>query len=90
MALLFTEVVTGRADAALSDTYNVGQFVKAHKEVRDLLAGKPYSVLPVAWAVRYDDVSLWQFLNSSLSYLEGNGFLREAGEKYELPNEKPL
>lgn len=90
MALLFTEVVSGKADAALSDTYNVSQFVKTHREVRDLLSGKPYSVLPVAWAVRYDDMALWQFLNSSLSFLEGSGFLREVGEKYQLPNDKPL
>jgi polar amino acid transport system substrate-binding protein len=87
--ILFTEVATGRADAALADTYNVRNFVKAHPEVRELTPGKPYNILPAAWTVRYEDVSLRQFLNSSLDYLEGNGILRLLDEKYQVPNDKP-
>ena len=82
-------MLSKRVDAALADTYNIGKFSEAHPEVRDLLPGKPYSVLPAAWSVRYSDLSLWLFLNNALAYLEGNGILTALDAQYKVPNEKP-
>jgi ABC-type amino acid transport substrate-binding protein len=83
--LLFTEVATGRADVALADTYNVRNFLTQHSNLKELTPEKPYNILPAAWNVRYEDVALWQFINSSLVYLEGNNVLLSLNRKYNIP-----
>lgn len=88
--MVLSEVLTGRADAALADTYNINQFVASNKGVKNGFPAAPYNVLPASWAVRYEDTSLWQFLNSALINLEGNGYLRYLDEKYAVPNDRPF
>jgi polar amino acid transport system substrate-binding protein len=88
--ILFAEVSARRVDAALADTYNARNFVRQHPDVREMMPDKPYSILPAAWSVRYDDVALWQFINSALIYLEGNGVLQTLDRKYDVPNDKPF
>lgn len=82
-SLAFTEVSTGRADAALGDSWACKQFASHHAEVKDLLAENPYNLTPVGWAVRYDDPAWLEFINTSLDALESTGKLREFETKYD-------
>lgn len=80
--LTFAEVLAGRADVALGDAWFTSQFAKRQSKVRDLFADQPYNVIPAAWSVRYDDVDLLLFLNTSLDALETSGRLSEIDKKY--------
>jgi len=82
-SLAFTEVSTGRTDAALGDSWACKQFAEHHSEVKDLLANTPYNLTPVGWAVRYDDLVWLEFLNTSLDALESIGKLQEFEKRYD-------
>lgn len=80
--LTFSEVLSGRADAALGDFWAVAQFAAAQPKARDLFANNPYNITPVAWSVRYEDQSLRVFLNTALGCLDTAGKLDEINQKY--------
>ncbi len=82
-ALTFSEVTANRADVALGDAWFTAKFAETHPDVRDLFADNPYNVTPVGWAVRYEDLTLLQFINTSLDYLESIGLLEELDRKYD-------
>lgn len=81
--LTFSEVLAGRADIALGDSWFSAKFAAEHTEVRDLFADNPYNVTPVGWAVRYEDQSLLTFINTALEYLDTIGKLDEIDKKYD-------
>jgi ABC-type amino acid transport substrate-binding protein len=87
---VYNEVLVGRADVALGDTFTVEAYARQHPQVRDLLFGHPYSVLPAAWIVRPDDERLKEFFNNAITYLEGVGILGELDRKYHVPNVRPF
>jgi ABC-type amino acid transport substrate-binding protein len=75
--LAFTQVQTGRADVALGDAFAVAKFVEEHKEfVIDLFKSNPYNLTGVSWAVRSDDISFLNFMNTSIDVLETTGKLK--------------
>lgn len=80
--LTFSEVLSGRADAALGDFWAVEQFAAKQPKAYDLFANNPYNITPVAWAVRYEDQSLLAFLNTALGCLDTSGKLDEFNQKY--------
>jgi len=80
--LTFSEVLAGRADAALGDFWAVAQFAAAQPKALDLFANAPYNITPVAWAVRYEDQSLLTFLNTALACLDTSGKLDEINQRY--------
>lgn len=80
--LTFAEVSTGRADVALGDMWAVHRYVSKHPDVRDLFANRPYNLIGVSWAVRYEDLDLLTFLNTALGYLETTGFWERVDKKY--------
>ena len=80
--LTFSEVLAGRADVALGDFWAVAQFAVAHPQAQDLFANNPYNITSVAWAVRYGDLDLLTFLNTSLACLDTSGKLDEMNRKY--------
>ncbi len=82
-ALTFSEVIARRADVALGDAWFTAKFAEKNAEVRDLFSENPYNVTPVGWAVRYEDLTLLQFINTSLDYLDSIGKLEELDRKYE-------
>ncbi len=81
-ALTFSEVIIGRADVALGDFWFSGKFAAEHPEAYDLFADTPYNVTPVAWAVRYEDLTLLTFINTALDYLDTIGELEKIDRKY--------
>lgn len=81
-ALLYTEVLTGRADAAFGYADSIADFVAHHDGVRDISPDAPYSVLPICWGTSYQGSDFREFLNSSLAYLKGNGTVKALQLKY--------
>jgi ABC-type amino acid transport substrate-binding protein len=74
--LTFMEVILGRADLALGDSYAVSKFVEEHKGVvKDILKNDPYNLTAVCWSTRYNDLDLLYFLNSSIDVLSIRGVL---------------
>src|SRR5258706_371769 len=48
----FVEVTAGRADVGIEDAWQAKRYAKDHPEVTDLFDGRPYNVLPIAWAIK--------------------------------------
>ena len=78
-----TEVIAGRADVGLADSWTTFQFARKYPEVgTNLFADRPYNIMPVGWAVRQNDQEFLNFLNTSIDYLESTGKMREWEKKY--------
>lgn len=71
------QVMSRRADVALSDHFVVRKFVAAQEGAKDLFAGRPWNMQPISWAVRHEDQALLTFLNTALGYLASTGQLQE-------------
>ncbi|GAA4328168.1 hypothetical protein GCM10023144_13690 [Pigmentiphaga soli] len=69
----FLEVSAGRADVAIQDESQVKRYVPAHPEVEAILGGKLFNTLPITWAVRRGDMTLLNFMNTSLTYMLTSG-----------------
>jgi ABC-type amino acid transport substrate-binding protein len=72
-ALLYSEVLAGRADAAFGDSKSIADFSKANTSVKDIDAANPYSKLPICWATAYEANDLRQFINACIAYYKGDG-----------------
>lgn len=78
-----TEVIAGRADVGLADSWTTFQFAREYPEVvTDLFADRPYNIMPVGWAVKQNDQEFLNFLNTSIDYLISTGQMREWEKKY--------
>lgn len=88
--LAFSEVLAGRADVALGDFWAVKQFAERQENAVDLFADNPYNITPIGWAVRYDDLKLLAFLNTSLSCLDASGNLDAINKKYDAKFLRPI
>lgn len=84
-SLVYTEVLTGRSDAALGDVGSIPAFISNNPGVKDIAPHAPYSVLPVSWATRYQDQAMRTFLNSSIEYLHGSGIMEAIHKKWNVP-----
>ncbi len=76
------EVSSGRADVAISDANTVRLYAEQHPEVIDLFKGQPVGRNPVAWATRPDDRRWREFIETSLQFLDQQGFLSILEQKY--------
>jgi len=76
------EVSAGRADVAISDSNTIRLYAAQHPEVTDLFQNNPFSLNPVAWAVRQDDPRWLGFLQTSLQFLETQGIFSQLESKY--------
>jgi len=77
------EVVNGKADVALQDTYTVRQFAEKQQGVEALFVDRPLNLTAVAWSMRPDDLEWKNFLDSALLYLEFSGRLKEFEKRYD-------
>lgn len=79
---VLSEVVAGRADAAVADTWSVSRFVQEQAEsVRSRF--EELDVTAISWAVRSEDTRLLGFLNTTIDYLHTTGKMREFEERYD-------
>jgi polar amino acid transport system substrate-binding protein len=81
---VLSEVVAGRAGAAIADTWSVSKFAEQNKDaVQVLFSGQPLDVTAISWAVRPEDTRLLRFLDTSIEYLDTTGKMKELEEKYD-------
>jgi polar amino acid transport system substrate-binding protein len=81
---VLSEVVAGRADAAIADTWSVSKFARQNENaVQVLFSGEPLDVTAVSWAVRPEDTRLLRFLDTTIEYLHTTGKMAEFERKYD-------
>lgn len=87
ISITMTEVLAGKADAALADVPTILEFVKAHpKDVDAIFVDNPPATTPAAFMAAQDQVEFINFLNNALLYLEANGTFEKLESKYQLPS----
>lgn len=87
---IFMEVLSGRADAAIGASIDVGLFVKKQPgEVRSLFALRPFNVVGFGWAVRKGDHDLVNFLNVAIDYIQSTGLEKQWEAEYGADHPSP-
>jgi cyclohexadienyl dehydratase len=82
---LFLEVLARKADAALADLEQVRAFAKAHpSEVDTRFTDPAPAYIPAGMMLSQGDFIFYNFLNTSLDYMEANGVLSLINKKYGL------
>lgn len=85
ISLALVDVIQGRADAGICDSWTARQFAREHQtEVRDLFGGKPFNRVGAGWFVRPGDIGLMMFLNTSIDWLHSTAYVEDAAKKYGL------
>lgn len=84
LSLACLEVEKGLVDAALSDQYILKRYSKERPSVKDLLAGKPYHILSICWAVRKDDLKWHKYLNKRIKELKESAWFKELQRRYSM------
>lgn len=87
ISITLTEVLVGKADAAIADVPTVLQFLKVHpNEVEALFLDNPPAITPAGFLVRRDDIEFLNFLNTALLTLEAGGVFDQLETSYALPS----
>jgi polar amino acid transport system substrate-binding protein len=77
------EVLAGRADAALQDSFKIGQVVGLHPDrLVDLFGHRPFHLLFVAYTVAKGNRDLLQLINTSLDWMDSSGKWQELAAPY--------
>jgi ABC-type amino acid transport substrate-binding protein len=77
------EVLAGRADAALQDSFKIGQVVSLHPtRLVDLFATRPFHLLFVSYTVAKGNRELLQLINTSLDWMDSTGKWQELAAPY--------
>jgi ABC-type amino acid transport substrate-binding protein len=82
---LFLEVISGKADIALADTEQVKAFAEVHaSEVEARFTDPAPSYISAGFMLKQGDFSFYNFLNTSIDYVEANSVLSRLNQKYHL------
>jgi polar amino acid transport system substrate-binding protein len=77
------EVLAGRADAALQDSFKIAQVVNLHPDkLVNLFASQPFHLVFVSYAVSKGNRDLLQLINTSLDWMESTGEWQELAKPY--------
>lgn len=77
------DVLAGRSDAALQDSFKIAQVVNAHPDkLVDVFGNDPFHLVFVAYAVSKGNHDLLQFINTSLDWMESTGKWQELAKPY--------
>lgn len=77
------EVLAGRADAALQNSFKIGQVVGLHPtKLVDLFADRPFQLLFVSYTVAKGNRELLQLINTSLDWINSTGKWQELAAPY--------
>ncbi|MDG2535517.1 transporter substrate-binding domain-containing protein [Sphingomonas sp. HITSZ_GF] len=83
-------VEDGRADIAMSDQFILSRYIRERPALKDLLLGKPFSVLPIAWAVDKANGALLAEINPILDAIIGGPEFAALKRKYAVVPFAPL
>jgi len=78
----FVEVSAGRADIGIEDAWQARRYSREHPEVSDLFDGRPYNVLPIAWAIKRGNTDLLNFMNTAIDWLMINDRFQKIATGY--------
>jgi ABC-type amino acid transport substrate-binding protein len=67
------EVLAGRADVGIEDSYTINEFVHKQPTTKNLFAEHPFNLTPVAWAVARGNNELVAAINAGLNILLYSG-----------------
>ena len=83
---VYSAVISGRADVAITDGADAARFVKEHKDFKALWLDNPPAYMPAGFALRIDDRKGTEFMNVSLRNLRATGVLRSLALKHNIPS----
>lgn len=75
-------VITGRVDVSVSDSWVCRKFASEHPEVVDLFADNPQIIMPTGWMVRKNDIQLLNFIKVAIANVKTTGDFKSFFEKY--------
>lgn len=82
---IFLDVIAGNSDIALADVEQVKAFAKEHSnQVDALFVNNPPALVPAGFMLRQGDFVFYNFLGSSIDYLESNGILDQLDKQYSV------
>ena len=67
------EVLAGRADVGIEDSYTINEFVHKQPSTKNLFADHPFNLTPVAWSVARGNSELVAAINTGLNILLYSG-----------------
>ena len=67
------EVLAGRADVGIEDSYTINEFVHHQPGTKNLFADKPFNLTPVAWSVQRGNNDLVAVINTGLQIMMYSG-----------------
>lgn len=77
------EVLAGRADAALQDSFKIAQVVNLHPDkLVDVFGAQPFHLVFVSYAVSKGNRDLLQLINTSLDWMDSTGKWQELAKPY--------
>jgi ABC-type amino acid transport substrate-binding protein len=77
------EVLAGRADAALQDSFKIAQVVKLHPDkLVDVFGAQPFHLVFVSYAVAKGNRDLLQLINTTLDWMDSTGKWQELAKPY--------
>jgi ABC-type amino acid transport substrate-binding protein len=79
------EVSSGRADIGFCNYLDVERYCEQHPELVNIFKDDPIEVVPLAWAVRQNDLQWLNFINTSIDYMESTRRIKQWEEKYGVP-----
>ena len=87
ISLALAQVSSEQVDAAITDAWTIKSYSKQHPDTQDIAEINSkinFKMNPVTWAVRYDDLDLLSFLNTSIKILKINKKFQEWEKKYDV------
>jgi ABC-type amino acid transport substrate-binding protein len=77
------DVLAGRSDAAIQDSFKIAQVVNMHRDrLVNLFEKNPFHLVFVSYAVSKNNAALLQLINTSLDWMESTGKWQELARPY--------
>ncbi len=76
------EVVAGRADVGIEDSYTINEFVRKQPSTKNLFYDHPFNLTPVAWSVARGNAELAAALNTGINILLYSGRYDDMAKPY--------
>jgi ABC-type amino acid transport substrate-binding protein len=77
------DVLAGRSDAAIQDSFKIAQIVNLHPDkLVNLFPNEPFHVVFVSYAVAKGNAQLLQLINTSLDWMDSTGSWQELAKPY--------
>ena len=76
------EVVAGRADVGIEDSYTINEFVHKQPTTKNLFSDHPFNLTPVAWSVSRGNNELAAAINTGLNILLYSGRYDDMARPY--------